>query len=293
MGDILDHPLVIGSEGQLGAELMRVLEDRNLVGLGHSQLEIADFAAVDAAIAKIQPTIVINTAAFHNVEECEKDPLRALTVNTAAVDNLARCAARIGAAFATISTDYVFDGEQSEPYAEDDVPNPINAYGVSKYAGEICTRNRDSRHFVFRSSGLFGTQRLKQKEKFVERILRQGERGESPRVVADVIFSPSYAPDVARLMRALIEREAFGIVHITNAGACSWFEFASEALSLAGLDVKVEPTRYRDVQTQTNRPAYSALGHKVLGELGLSVPPWRDGLRRYLESVTTAARSLK
>lgn len=293
MGDILERPLVIGSEGQLGAELMRVLEDRPVVGLNHSQLAIEDFSAVDAALAAARPTIVVNTAAFHNVDACERDPLKAFTVNAVAVDNLARSAKRIGAAFATISTDYVFDGAQSAPYGESDAPNPINVYGVSKYAGEVCTRNQGSRHFIFRSSGLYGLQKLKQKEKFLERILRQAERGEQPVVVSDVVFSPSYAPDVARLMRSVIEREAFGIVHVTNSGECSWFDFAEEALSLAGIDMKVRPASYREMDSSARRPAHSVLGHGVLHALKIDAPHWRDGLRRYLESVTTAARSLK
>ena len=284
MADLLRRPLILGSRGQLGTELMRVFADCDVVGLDHSQLEIQDAASVDAALEEIRPSVIINTAAFHNVDACEADPERAYSVNTLAVDHLAAASKRRGIAFATVSTDYVFDGESRRPYTESDTPNPINTYGISKYAGELCVERHDGPHFIFRSSGLYGLQALLQKEKFLERILRQANAGEEIRVVEDVMFAPSYAPDLAAAMRGVLEGEHYGLFHVTNTGHCSWFEFASEALRLSGSQAEITAIADRDVGTKTRRPLYSVLATSRLNDIGIAVPDWRDALARYLDA---------
>ena len=284
MADLLERPVVIGASGQLGTELMHVLRDRNVVGLDHAALEIQDAAAVDATLAHIKPTLVINTAAFHNVEECEREPQRTLAINAIAVDHLAALCARHGAAFATMSSDYVFDGAKKAPYEESDEPRPLNVYGVSKRTAELFVQRHGTRYFIFRTSGMYGIRTSTQKgHTFVDRLLRQVDAGETPRIVTDIVSSPSYAPDVANGMRAVIEREAYGIVHVTNAGSCSWYDFANEALKLAGKSgVQVAAASYKDFPSTAPRPSYSVLAHEALAALSIPMPMWQDALKRYL-----------
>jgi dTDP-4-dehydrorhamnose reductase len=198
---------------------------------------------------------------------------------------LAATAARYGAAFATLSTDYVFNGTAKAPYHESDQPQPMSLYGLSKLAGELCARRHSAQHFIIRTSGMYGLRAATQKGyTFVDRILRQASAGEQPRVVADMFFSPSYAVDVASAMRSLFERKAYGIAHVTNAGGCSWFEFATEALRLAGLPTAITPIAYRDFGSPVPRPMYAVMAHDTLRALGIEPAPWQDALRRYVES---------
>ena len=290
MAGLLDRTLIIGATGQLGSELMRAFEDRAPHGFDHAAIEIENQGSIEAALGSVRPTLVINTAAFHNVDECERQPARAFAVNAMALDRLAVAVQRQGAALATISTDFVFDGTQRRPYRESDEPNPLNHYGLSKRAGEIFVEVRTPRHFIFRTSGLYGLRTASQKGyTFVDRIIRQAETGETPRVVTDMVFSPSYAADVAETIRRVIEREAFGLCHVTNTGSCSWYEFAQEALRLAGLSTEITPISYREFGSVVKRPAYSALAHDTLERLGILMPSWRDGLRRYVEARTAKA----
>ena len=262
---------------------MKALRDTAVIGLDHKEIEIEDRTSVDAAFDRIRPTVAINTAAFHNVEECEWGPARAFGANAIAVDSLAAACARVGAVFATMSTDYVFDGAKGSPYTERDEAAPLNVYGVSKRAGELCAQRHSPRHVVFRTSGLYGLRTSTQKgHTFADRVLRQVESGETPRIVTDIVVSTSYAPDVAATMRRVLELEHYGIVHVSNAGACSWFDFAQEALRIAGLPLEITPISSRDIPSATRRPAYSVLAHDVLAAMGITMPPWQDALKRYI-----------
>lgn len=285
MAKILERPLIVGAKGQLGSELMRTFADCGAVGLDHTQIEIQDPDSVAESLQKYRPTLIVNTAAYHNVEECERNPVRAFAVNTLAVDRLAAAAARIDAAFATISSDYVFDGAKGAPYTETDEARPLNVYGVSKYAGELCARRHGPRHVVFRTSGLYGLQTATQKgHTFVDRLLKQAQAGETPRIVTDVVVSTSFVPDVAAAMRGVLEREAYGIVHVSNAGASSWFDYASLALRLAGFSIEPQRASYADFASSVQRPHYSVLAHEALARLGITMAPWQDALRRYVEA---------
>jgi dTDP-4-dehydrorhamnose reductase len=282
---ILSRPIVIGANGQLGSEVMRALAAYRPTGLTHADIEIEDEASVETVFAGTKPTLVVNTAAFSNVDECERRPDRAFAVNALAVDRLAAAAARHGAAFATISTDFVFRGDSRRPYGESDRPEPRTLYGLSKLAGELCARRHSSRHFIFRTSGLYGLRTATQKgHTFVDVILRQACAGQTPRVVTDVIFSPSYAADVAIALRSVFEREAYGLFHVTNSGSCSWFQFAEEALRLARLSSAITPISYRDFGSPVPRPPYTALACEALRGLGIEMPSWQDGLRRYVQA---------
>ena len=287
---LLDRAVVIGARGQLGSEIMRELAPHAPMGLDHEQIEIEDDGSVENMFADLAPTLVVNTAAFLNVDECERRPDRAFAVNSVAVERLAAATLRHGAVLATISTDYVFDGDLRRPYSEADVPSPRTIYGVSKLAGETCVRRRGGRYFIFRTSGLYGVRTATQKGyTFVDRIIDRVRAGERPTVVTDMFFSPSYAADVATAIRAVFERESYGLYHITNAGTCSWFQFAEHALHLAGLPANVEPIVYKDFNSVVPRPAYSALACKALNDLGVEMPPWRHALRRYIAARAVSA----
>jgi dTDP-4-dehydrorhamnose reductase len=263
---------------------MFVLADRNPIGLGHDEIDIEDGARVESVLAKLKPTLVINTAAFHNLEECERQPHRAFAVNVVATDRLSRAVQNCGAAFATMSTDYVFDGKKGSPYTEGDEPRPINLYGLSRLCGELNIARFGPRYFLFRTSGLFGVRETPGSTRFIETVIIQARAGQCPRVVNDLVFSPSYAVDVALAMRRAFEKETFGLYHVTNTGECSWFELAVEALKLVGVGVEVLPISYKDYGSLVPRPTYTALDHEALRRIGVDMPSWRDGLSRHLQS---------
>jgi dTDP-4-dehydrorhamnose reductase len=263
---------------------MTVFADRSPVGIDHKLFDIEIPAAISKMLLQYRPDLVINTAAFHNVELCETRPDRAFAVNALAVDDLASQCALAGAALAHISTDSVFDGRSTRPYVEEDLPNPISSYAISKYAGELLLRQQLDRAYLIRTSGLYGIRGSSTKGyTFIDRILTQASEGKKIRVVTDITFSPSYTMHVARSIRQIVETERFGTYHVTNAGECSWYEFAREILRQSGHDVPVEPTTSAEFPTLARRPAYSALAHGGIERAGLApVPRWQDGIGAYL-----------
>ncbi len=282
---LLEKIVIVGASGQLGTDLTAALAAFEPIAANRAAYDLGDHDAMRALVARYRPTLVINTAAYHNVEHCEIHPDRAMAINAIAVDALAQSCALAGAAFAHVSTDYVFDGRADRPYREEDAVNPISAYGVSKAAGEQLVRRHGERHFIIRTSGLYGRAGSSTKGyTFVERVLGQAERDEPIRVVNDMTFSPSYTRDVAQTMRAIFERGVFGTYHATNAGHCTWFDFASEAFRLADLDpTDFSAVSYRSFDGYIGRPAFSALELGALQRSGIALPPdWRTGLASYI-----------
>lgn len=280
-----ERPAVIGSTGQLGHDLVEAFAGTRVIGLSHADVSIEDRASVDAALATCEPDIVLNTAAFHNVPLCETEQRQALAVNSVGVLNLALACEKRGIPFLTVSTDYVFDGQKGAPYTEEDEPHPLSVYGNSKLAGELLARDVCAQTFVVRTSGLFGVLGSKSKGyTFIDRILNQARAGEEVKVVTDITFSPSYTGHVATAIRSIVERGGFGIYHVTNAGACSWHEFAREALRQAGLTVSVQPILSTEWPSSVRRPINSSLAHRRLQREGLSpMPTWQDGVAAYLK----------
>ncbi len=275
---------IVGASGQLGADLMHAFADRKPIGIEHRSVDIEIPQAVATLLLRHKPDLVINTAAFHNVELCETRPDRAMAVNALAVDQFAAQCAAANVVFAHISTDYVFDGETTRPYVEDDPCRPLSAYGISKYAGELLIRRSTERAYVFRTSGLYGIRGSSTKGyTFIDRMLTQAAEGRPLRVVDDVTFSPSFTRHVAASIRAIVDTGRFGTYHVTNAGACTWFAFATEILRQSDLAADLAATTQADFPSLARRPRYSALGHRALLELGLpEPPPWQDGIREYL-----------
>lgn len=294
--------VVVGATGQLGADLVEVLEGSGrweVLGLGHDALELARPESVRQALDGVRADVVINTAAFNRVDACETEVERAFAVNAVGALEVARAADRAGALCVYISTDYVFDGERppspddgaAVPYTEEDRPRPINVYGASKLAGEVLTAQGARRWLVVRVASLFGRRGARGKGgNFVTAILTKARAGEPLRVVADVVMSPTYTRDAAAAIERLVASGVTGTVHVVNSGACSWYEFARAIVRLAGLDVAVEPVPAAAYPSAARRPAFSVLDNrKARGLIRENLlRPWQEALADYLPKLLAA-----
>jgi dTDP-4-dehydrorhamnose reductase len=253
-----------------------------------AEVDICDHYQVVQTLKSARPDVVINTAAFHRLEACEQDPDRAFAVNCHAVRNLAMACEEIGARLVQLSTDYVFGGDQHRPYPETAPLNPLNAYGVSKAAGEYFVRSLCRRHLVIRTSGLFGVVGSSGKGgNFVETMLRLSAEKGSVSVVTDQVLSPTYTADLASMIRRLAEADAQGVFHVTNSDSCSWYELAQRIFELSDLEVDLRPIRTSDTARSVARPAYSVLENRRLVHEGFGLlRPWRKALGSYLEART-------
>ncbi len=279
--------LITGARGQLASDLRKSLSHHDLIPLAHEDLDICDGAQVQEALADLRPHIVINTAAFHRVDDCETEAARAFQVNALGVLNLCQACSAIDAMLVHVSTDYVFGGYKREPYLEEDTPDPINIYGVSKVAGELIIASRLQRYFIVRSSGLFGAAGASGKGgNFVNTMLRKARAGEKIQVVDDQRLSPTYTRHLAAKMAWLMGTEGYGLYHITANDSCSWYEFAREIFRQTGLAADLSPTTSAAFAARARRPAYSVLGHGRLQALGADdLPTCREGLREYLAEI--------
>ncbi len=275
--------VVIGSKGQLGSDLVRELGDPDrIVPLSHQDLEICDHANTREVLTGLRPDAVINTAAYHRVDDCEDHESRAFENNAAAVLNLGRICNDLDALLVHVSTDYVFggDGDRTSPYTEEDPPCPLNVYGASKLAGENLLREECRRHLIVRTSGLYG---LAGDRNFVAVMLRLAGRSRPLRVVDDQRLRPTYTAHLARKMVQLLASTARGTVHVTNQGECTWYEFARRLFELAGLTADLTPTTSQEFGAKATRPAYSVLANEALTRAGLDpMPHWSQGLADYL-----------
>jgi dTDP-4-dehydrorhamnose reductase len=280
----LETLLVLGGTGQIGSALCREFADVAVVAPSSAELPIESSAAFEAALERVRPDLVVNCTAYHQLDQCEANPDRAFLINALALGAAAHACARRGVGFVTIGTDYVFSGESDRPYTEADREGPLNVYGISKLAGERYAAIANPATIVFRVSGVFGPSGFSNKgPTFVERMISMAERNEPIRVVDNIRFSPSYAPDVARTMRAVIEGETSGLFHVTNAGSCSWFELASESLRAAGFERAIERTQYSNDGAAVKRPMNSSLEHAELRRRGYaSPPPWQSAVAAYV-----------
>jgi len=276
---------LIGASGQLGAALVEAWgERREIAAPAHAELDFLDRGALEAFLDGLRPAVLVNCSAFHNVDACERTPRSAFEANALAVDAAAEACAARGIVFVTISTDYVFDGRATRPYDETDAPNPLSAYGASKLAGELLVRRHGARHLIVRTSGVYGKSGTSNKGyTFIERVLQQAERGEPLRIVANMTFSPSYAPHIARVIADLIDREAFGTHHVAGAGQTTWYDYAKTALDVLGLRPDLTAITYDAFGAGTKRPLFSPLRSVTLAAAGVEpAPAWEDGLAAFL-----------
>ena len=272
--------LVVGSGGQLGRELVAALRGEVAWAGDRAEVDVTDAGAAGALLTRVRPDVLFNATAWNRVDAAETEPAAAFAVNASAPHFLARAARDAGALVVHYSTDYVFDGTAARPYREDDAPRPLGVYGASKLAGEHLVAAAGGEHLVVRTSGVFGRGGSEQKGgSFVERIAAQARAGQPLRVVADQVFAPTFAADLAAASIALVRAGARGLFHVTNAGSCTWHELAVAALAVAGLDVPVERIPLASLKLPARRPAYSVLDGSLYLELGL--PPlrsWREAL---------------
>lgn len=275
--------LLIGGSGQLGTAIEREWRDFEIVAPPHARVALEATPRLRAVMERVRPEVLVNAAAFHDVDRCEAEPERAFEVNAHAVGRAAAVAAALDAVFVTLSTDYVFDGTKGAPYVESDATNPLSAYARSKLAGEALVAASNARAFVVRTCGLYGASRSAAgRRTFIERILAHRDDGEPVRVVADVVASPTFAGHLAAALRALVQTPAYGLYHAAGAGAVSWYDFAVEAARQAGAPVRIEPIARGEWKAAAVRPPFSALDNAKLRALGITLPPWRDGIAAYL-----------
>lgn len=287
---------VIGSNGQLGNDLLAAFQAKGdeVVGLVHADLEISDLQSVSRVLESVGPEVIVNTAAMHHVENCEKEPEKAFAVNAIGPRNLAIVARDLGAVLMQVSTDYVFDGAKGSPYIEEDNPLPLNVYGITKLAGEHFVRVTTDKHFVIRTSGLYGKSpcRAKGGLNFIELMLKLAkERGEV-KVVDSEWVSPTSTAELAQQIVQLSRSDSYGLYHATAEGSCSWHEFAQEIFAITETPVRLNIAGPNEFPAKVARPKYSVLENRALKGRGLNAfNPWQTGLRNYLADRATAPKS--
>jgi dTDP-4-dehydrorhamnose reductase len=277
---------VVGARGQLGATLVHEFAaGYETSAFGRAELDISDDAAVAAMVARVKPDVVLNAAAFTDVDAAEDHPIEALNGNAFGVRALARAAQTHGATLVHYSSDFVFDGNASSPYSETDPPSPRSVYAASKLLGEWFALDAP-RAYVLRVESLFGEAPGAPAAKgSAAGILNTLKAGGSPKVFEDRTITPSYVIDVARATRRLVESHASGgLYHCVNSGQCTWLEFAREMARLLGLEPRFTPVRMADMQLRASRPLFCALSNEKLRHAGIEMPAWQDALARYLSA---------
>lgn len=274
---------IIGANGQMGSDIVRTF-NTEVIPLTHADIDIEDFTSSKKTLKKVLPEVVINCAAYVRVDDAEEFPDKAFAVNALGARNIALICRDLNAILAHISTDYIFDGLKAQPYTENDIPNPLNVYGNSKLAGEYFVRNTLEKHYIIRSSSLFGIAGASGKGgNFVETMIKKAHNNEEIRVVDDMIMSPTRTKDAAYAIRnILIKKLPFGIYHATNSGSCSWYEFAKAIFKILGINARLSPTKTDALQSKAKRPMYSPLVSIKLKKYGFEMESWESALRNYL-----------
>ncbi len=280
--------LITGCRGQLGIELGRQLKNLNqesqkkivLIETDLDTLDITDSLQVQNLLTREQPEVIINAAAYTNVDGCETDELKAFRVNAIGAQNLSTVAYKIGAKLLQVSTDYVFDGTGNSPKREYDPINPQSIYGKSKALGEKLVIQTNPRYFILRTAWLYG-----EGNNFVRTMLKLAQEKDEINVVNDQIGSPTSTVDLASCIINLINTEQYGIYHATCEGECSWYDFAKKIFALKKVKVKVNPISTKELNRSAKRPAYSVLENFMLKLIDLNnFRQWEDALEEYLGS---------
>lgn len=273
--------LILGARGMLGTALCEVFK-QEMEGWDKEELDITDKHEVEKKIGQLRPALIINAAAYTDVDGAEKNYEQALATNGHAVQNIVEAARRCGAILVHYSTDYVFSGEDKHGYSEDNIPGPpVNKYGESKLVGEHAVRESGLTYFLIRTAWLYGPNG----KNFVDTILRLADEQSELKVVNDQYGSPTYTYDLAQVTQQLINKPyPFGVYHLVNQGVTNWAEFAQEAINLAGLPVKITPVSSTEFPRAAVRPTYSVLRNTR----GPTLRPWQNALKDYIK-----LRSLK
>ena len=278
---------VVGARGQLGAALVHEFaRTHETAAFARAELDISDETAVAAVLSRVKPEVILNAAAFTNVDAAEDHPIDALNSNAFGVRALVRAAAVHDATLVHYSTDFVFDGKAAVPYVETDAPNPQSVYAASKLLGEWFALDAP-RAYVLRVEGVFGTTPGGGPPKgSAAGILNRLRADGAARVFVDRTITPSHVADVARATRQLLEMSApAGLYHCVNSGVTTWLEFAQEMARLLGIDARLTPVHLAEVNLRATRPVYCALSNEKLRGLGIEMPTWQESLRRYLQTL--------
>ncbi len=281
---IVDRVVVLGGFGQLGSELVARLGDR-AVPLGREACDITDAVALENALTAAAPTVVVNCVAYNLVDKAEDDPDTAFAVNAEGVRHVARWCDDHQLPLMHISTDYVFgeDTQRASPYLETDPRGPLGVYATSKSMGESIVLHHCPQSWVVRTCGLYGRKATRSKGNFVDTMVRLGRERPELKIIHDQRCTPTNAGDLADALIALLATDAYGLYHATNAGDCSWYEFAQEIFRLRGLTPQVIPITTAEYGAKAPRPGYSVLNcDKLAQTIGRPMRPWREALAEYL-----------
>jgi dTDP-4-dehydrorhamnose reductase len=269
--------LLVGANGMLGHDLMKVLSGE-IRGVDIDDIDITSIESTRRLLFTLKPAVIINAAAYTDVDGCESKQELAMRVNDEGVGNLALVAREISARLVQISTDYIFDGSKGSPYLEDDSANPLSVYGESKLAGEL-NASQAPDYLIVRTQWLYGAYG----KNFVETMLRLAREKKELAVVDDQIGSPTWTVDLSLAIKSLLEKGCRGVYHAANSGYCSWNEFAGTIFTEAGLEMTVNPITTKELNRPARRPLYSTLDcSKLIRDTGFQPEPWQDALRKYL-----------
>jgi dTDP-4-dehydrorhamnose reductase len=283
--------LVIGAKGMLGKDLVEILRsssrvdqhlDCEILGWDIEEIDIQEEKNTVTKIESLRPNIVINIAAYTNVDGCESHDEKAFAINAEGMRHVALGALRCRAKVVYLSTDYIFDGKKREPYLEDDPPHPLSVYGRSKLRGEQYVQEMVEDALIVRTQWLYG----KYGNNFVASVLRQAREKKVLSIVNDQVGSPTYTIDLSRAISVLIQCDARGVFHVANSDLCTWFAFGQEILKLSGMEgVRIVPISSEELGRPATRPLYSVLNtEKLKRETGMTLRPWSEALKAYLQA---------
>jgi len=279
---------IIGANGQLGSDISESFKHYGdeVINLNHDQIEISDIDSVSKALKSVKAEMIVNTAAMHNVEKCEDDPVRSYEVNGIGARNLSLVCNETDSLLLHISTDYVFDGQKKAPYIESDMALPLNVYGNTKLSGEHYIKSIASRFFILRISAIYGKKPCRAKgSNFVDLMLKFVKERDEIRVVDDEIVTPTFTKNIAeQIVKLLHSNSESGLFHATSEGSCSWYEFAKEIFLITKADVVLNRADPGEFPMKVNRPKHSVLENKKLKGHNLNIMPhWKDALNIYLK----------
>ena len=278
---------LIGKTGQLGSDIFKNNIKHDIFAPSRGELDLNDSGAMREIVSKVRPQVVINTAAFHNVLSCEREYDQAFRINCIAVRELADVCKEIGSWLVTFSSDYVFSGRKRDAYTEDDMPSPLQIYGVTRLAGEYIAMSTAPKHsIIIRTCGLYGALGSSDSKgkNFVDQRINDAKINKTLEVSCDQIVSPTYTKDLSLAVLSMLENTKLqcGIYHLVNEGACSWFDFTKEIYAIMGLKTRLVSVDRKGVDSGMLRPLYSALANIKAKRMGIVLPYWKDAIRRYL-----------
>ena len=279
--------LLIGKTGQLGGNILRNNNKHEICAPDRSELDLNNSIATSDFIKEVKPKIVINTAAFHNVLLCEKEYDQAFRINCLAVRDLACICKEMGSWLVTFSSDYVFNGKKMSAYLEDDIPSPLQIYGITRAAGEFAAMSTAPQNTVIiRTCGLYGISGAKSKGgNFVDKRINDAKINKRLEISCEQIVSPTYTQDLSLAVLSLIENPKLecGIYHLVNEGSCSWFDFTKAIYGIMGMEVELTAVDRHGLDSGMRRPLYSALANTKAKRMGIVLPHWEDAIKRYLQ----------